>query len=349
MTGAPRLVRWETLLIVLWFGTIVLGAVRSPYFLDGSNFSLLVTSFIERAIMALPMTLIIIAGQIDLSVASTLGLASATLGVAWQAGYPLAVCIGLALLVGAAAGLFNGVLVAIFDLPSLVVTLGTLALYRGLAFVVLGQQAVSDYPAGFRQFGFGKVPGTGIPWPAIVFTILLVIFLIVLHRSSVGRQIYAIGGNATAARFSAVRVTRITIGIFIASGLIAALAGVIFTARVSSSRADNAIGFELDVIAAVLLGGVSIFGGRGTLVGVTLSLLTLATLRNALALSNVGADTQNIAIGGLLILSVLGPNLARRFTSRAPSPTTPVPRPMLGSGDGPSPERRSAPEETASG
>jgi rhamnose transport system permease protein len=268
----------------------------------------------ERAIMALPMTLIIISGEIDLSVASILGLSSAVMGKAWMNDWPLWACILLALAVGAACGLFNGLLVTWMRLPSLVVTLGTLALYRGLAFVVLGSDAVSDYPQAFNDFGYDTISGTVIPWSALIFFALLAIFMVLLHRSRAGRQIYAIGLNQEAARYSAVRVARMKLWLFVLSGTVASIAGVLYTARVSSSRADNAIGFELDVIAAVLLGGVSIFGGRGTLVGVALSLAVVATIRNALAITNVGVELQSIIIGSLLILSVLGPNLVGRLT-----------------------------------
>jgi rhamnose transport system permease protein len=268
----------------------------------------------ERAIMALPMTLIIISGEIDLSVASILGLSSAVMGKAWMNDWPLWACILLALAVGAACGLFNGLLVTWMRLPSLVVTLGTLALYRGLAFVVLGSDAVSDYPQAFNDFGYDTITGTVIPWSALIFVALLAIFMVLLHRSRAGRQIYAIGLNQEAARYSAVRVARMKLWLFVLSGTVASIAGVLYTARVSSSRADNAIGFELDVIAAVLLGGVSIFGGRGTLVGVALSLAVVATIRNALAITNVGVELQSIIIGSLLILSVLGPNLIGRLT-----------------------------------
>jgi rhamnose transport system permease protein len=199
----------------------------------------------------------------------------------------------------------------------LVVTLGTLALFRGLAYVVLGDQAVSDFPSAFTSFGFRTIPGTHVPWTVLVFVPLLALFAVILHRSWVGRQLYAIGTNREAARYSAVRVHRLTLAIYAASGLLAAVAGIMFTARVSSARADNAEGFELDVIAAVLLGGVSIFGGRGTLLGVALALATIATLRNVLALNSSNPELQSIAVGGLLILSVLGPNLVRRLTARA--------------------------------
>lgn len=312
--------RWETLLVVLLIALLAWGTARSSFFLDGSNFTIASSTFMERALMALPMTLIIIAGEIDLSVASILGLSSAVLGITYAAGIPLWLAVICALLTGVACGLLNGVLVTRFGLPSLVVTLGTLALFRGLAFVILGgpqgQIAISNYPAEFTRFGFGTIPGTVIPWSVILFVVLLIIFIIILHKSWVGRQIYSVGLNQDASRFSAVRVARLKLALFTLSGFVAALAGVLYTARISSSRADNAAGFELDVIAAVLLGGVSIFGGRGTMIGVLLSLAVVATLRNVLAITNVGPDIQNFAVGGLLILSVLGPNMVRRIMQR---------------------------------
>lgn len=304
---------WEALLVLLLLLTIVLGSSLSPYFISGFNFSSMVRDFMEKAIMALPMTLIIIAGEIDLSVASILGLASAVLGVTLNAGIPLWLGIIIALLVGVVAGLINGLLVTRLGLPSLVVTLGTLGLYRGLAFVVLGDQAVSNFPNAFTNFGFGNVPGTLIPWSFVLFVLLVVLFMGILHRSWFGRQVYAIGNNREAARFAGIRVTQIKLILYILSGLLSALAGIILTARFSSARADNAIGFELDVVTIVLLGGVNIFGGRGTLVGVILSLFVIGMLRNALGLADISGDVQNIVVGVLLIFSVLGPNIAQQI------------------------------------
>ena len=304
---------WEALLIVLLLLTLVLGNALSPYFLTSFNFSLMAEDFVEIALMALPMTFIIIAGEIDLSVASVLGLASVIVGVTWNAGIPLWLGIGMALAVGVIAGLLNGTLVTRLGLPSLVVTLGTLALFRGLAFVILGDQAVSDFPNAFTSFGIGDVPGTLIPWSFVVFVILALIFMVILHWSWICRQIYATGLNKEAARFAGIRVKRLKLLLIVLSGLIAALAGIVFTARISSARADNAIGFELDVITVVLLGGVNIFGGRGSLVGVILSLFVIGALRNALGLADVSGDVQNIVVGTLLVFSVLGPNIAQRI------------------------------------
>lgn len=302
---------WEALLVVLLLVAIVIGSSLSPYFFTGFNVSSLTRDLMEKAIMALTMTLIIITGEIDLSVASVLGLASVVLGATWQAGVPLWLGIILVLLLGAVAGLVNGLLVTRLGLPSLVVTLGTLGLYRGLAYVVLGDQAVSNFPAAFTNFGFGSVPGTLIPWPFVVFALLALLFIGVLHLSWIGRQIYAIGNNKEAARFAGIRVARVKLLLFVVSGLLAALAGVIFTARFSSARPDNALGFELDVVTIVLLGGVNIFGGKGTLLGVILSLFIIGAVRNSLGLVSISGDIQNIVVGVLLIFSVLGPNVVQ--------------------------------------
>jgi rhamnose transport system permease protein len=307
------LITWEALLVVLLIASIVIGSVASPFFLSGFNFYAITSNIMEIAIMALPMTLIIIAGEIDLSVASVLGLASVVLGLLWQSGHPMWFAIGVALLVGLAAGTLNGLLVTKLGLPSLVITIGSLALYRGLAYVVLGDQAVSNFPTAFTNFGFSPIPGTEIPWSGLIFAILAIIFAVLLHFSLLGRQLYAIGNNKEAARFSGINVNRVKLALFMLSGLIAALAGVIFTARFSSARPDNAVGFELEVVTVVLLGGVNIFGGRGSLLGVVLAIFIVATLQGIFNLLNISGDIQTLAIGLLLILSVLGPNIARRI------------------------------------
>ena len=314
------LARWETLLLVVIAGIVLVGTTVSPVFLTTRNVPNLVVAVIEVAIMALPMTLIVIAGEIDLSVESMAGLACALLGFMWLEGIPLEAGIPVVLVVGALGGLVNGVLVTTFGLPSLVVTLGTLALYRGLALAILGPKGVSGFPNWFTSFGFGTVPGTPIPWPAIVFIGLAVVLGLILHATWLGRQIFATGKNASAARFSGVRVARMKLALFVLSGTIAALAGVILTARFASARADIGQGLTLTVVTIVLLGGVNIFGGRGTIVGVVLAATTLAVLGNVLRLTNVSAEIQSIAVGMLLIVSVVLPNIAHQLRSGLSGP-----------------------------
>ena len=314
MKKAAKLVSlWEALLVALLIGSIALGSSLSPYFLYTNNISNIMGDLSEKSIMVLSMMMIIIVGEIDLSVASILGLSSVVLGDLWMHNLPVWLCIVIALAAGTAAGFINGLLVTTLGLPSLVVTLGTLALYRGCAYIVLGQLAVSNFPDGFTTFGFGDIPGTIIPWPFVIFVVLAVVVIFVLHGSWIGRQLYTIGNNQVAARFAGIRVARIKLILFTVSGFISGLAGVIFTARFSSARADNALGFELDVITIVLLGGVSIFGGRGTLPGVIIALFVVGILRNAFALADFPTETQSIIVGGLLVFSVLGPNAIVRL------------------------------------
>jgi rhamnose transport system permease protein len=312
---ATLIFRWETFLVGALVGLILLGTTLSPFFLTPGNFSNLIAALMEVAIMALAMTLIVVAGEIDLSVESMAGLASAVLGFLWAAGIPLTIAIPFVLLVGALGGLANGLLIARAGLPSLVVTLGTLALFRGLALIVLGPRGVSDFPPAFTELGFGRVPGTPVPWPFVIFIGLAVLLAIILHRTWVGRDIYAIGKNTGAARFSGVRVTRIRVGLFVLSGLVASLAGIILTSRLSSARADAGQGMTLTVVTVVLLGGVNIFGGSGTIPGVVLAVLAVAVMQNALRLASVTVEVQSIALGLLLILSVVIPTFAHQAKS----------------------------------
>ena len=314
-TRASGLLRWETLLLVILALLVVEGSRLSKFFLTGPNFANLTSAVMEVAIVALPMTLIIITGEIDLSVESMIGLSGAILGWLWAAGVPLEVGIPIVLVVGALGGLLNGLLVARVGLPSLVVTLGTLALFRGFANVVLGPTAISNFPAGFTAFGFGNIPGTTIPWTLIVFAVLGVVFWLVTHATWIGRQVFAVGKNKDAARYSGVRVGTLKTALFVVAGLVAAFAGVILTARFSSARADNGTGLTLTIVTIVLLGGVDINGGKGTITGVILAVFTLAVLQSALRLAGVSGEYQGVAVGLLLIGSVTAPYLARQTRS----------------------------------
>lgn len=302
-------VTWETLLGLLLIAGVAAGAILNKDFLTAANWTNLLANFVEIALMALPLCLIVIAKEIDLSVASILGLSSALLGVLWQARVAMPIAILLCLLAGAVAGAINGYLIVNFRLPSLAVTIGTLGLYRGLAFVLLGDQAIADFPPEYTEFGYGVVPFTFLPSPFALFLVLAVVFWILVHHTAFGRSLYAIGGNQTAARFSGINISRIKMQLFIASGVISALAGIIFTFRFASARADNGTGFELSAVAAVLLGGVTVQGGKGTVIGVVLSLLLIGVINNALTLVDVSNEILTIVTGSLVILSVLLPNL----------------------------------------
>jgi rhamnose transport system permease protein len=285
-------------------------------FASSRNTGFLLLDVVVIVLIALPLTLVIITGEIDLSVASTVGLTSAVMGQLWFSGLALELIIPLCLLLGAVLGAVNGLLVTRLGLPSLAVTIGTLALYRGLAFVVLGDRAVADFPRSWTTWALSSIGTTGIPVVVVPLLVLVVITGVVLHATPIGRALYAMGNSEDAARFSGIGVGRTKFWLFVVTGVIAALGGVYWTLRYGSARADNAQGLELQVIAAILLGGVSIFGGSGGLVGVIAGALLLGSLRNALQLINVPSDVLNIVTGVLLIVAVVAPQAAAAVRSR---------------------------------
>jgi len=302
-------VGWEAILVTLLVIAILGGTLLNKDFLTADNWSNLLANFVEIALMALPLTLIVITKEIDLSVASILGLSSSLLGLLWDAKVAMPLAILLCLLVGAVCGALNGFLIVRFRLPSLAVTIGTLALFRGFAYILLGDKAVADFPPKYTSFGIGVIPSTFVPVPFVLFIILAVIFWVLLHHTTAGRCLYAIGGNQTAALFSGVNISRLKTLLFVASGVISALAGIVYTFRFSSSRADNGTGFELSAIAAVFLGGVTVQGGKGTVTGVVLSLSLIEIINNVLTLADVANEILRIITGSLLIISILLPNL----------------------------------------
>jgi len=311
-----RLAGWEAFLAVLTLAVILYAVLGVPNFATSFNLSQAAAGVSEKALIVLPMVLLIIVREIDLSVASILALSSVVLGVLVQAGIPMAVAIAAVLLVGAVLGAFNGVLVVRFGLPSLVVTLGTMAMFRGIGYIILGSASVNAFPDSFTDFGIDTVLGTPIPWTIVPFLVLAPIFAVVLQWTPAGRRIYVLGGNPATALYSGIRVARLRLSLFVLSGLISALAGIVFTARLANARANNAMGFELDIITVALLGGVSVFGGRGTLTGVLWALVLIAVIRNALGLSRIGGDAQGTVVGLLLIGALLLSNVSRQIFER---------------------------------
>ena len=305
--------RWETGLAAIVVIVIIVASSVSPQFLTGNNLFNVGLSNGEIAIMTLPMTLIIISGEIDLSVASILGMASALLGVLWSKGLPMPAIFVIVAIVGLAAGAFNGLLVTRLGLPSLAVTIGTLALYRGIATILLGPTTVANFPAAYTNLGVNGVPFTGndVTYSTLIFVVLAIIFGVVLHATPFGRSNYAMGASVEAAQFAGIRVKRIKTILFMISGLICSLAGVLLTFRLDTAVQNNGLGLELDVIAIVLLAGVSIFGGKGSIAGVVLAVLVFAGIQNALLLTNFNQEATGIVTGALLLASVFVPNAGR--------------------------------------
>jgi rhamnose transport system permease protein len=296
---------WTLLLALLTFAVLAYGALAVPNFLSTFNLSQLAASMAEKALLVLPMVLLIIAREIDLSVASTLALSSVVLGLMVQLGAPLPLAIVAVLVFGGILGAFNGGLVAAFGLPSLVVTLGTMALYRGIGYIFLGSGSINIFPESLTDFGINDVPGTAVPQVIVPFLLLVPVFYAFLQWKPFGQRVYAIGGSPAVALYSGIKVDRVRFQLFVISGVVSALAGIVYTARLANARANNALGMELDVITIVLLGGVSVWGGKGKLSGVICALVLIAAIRNILGINQIGGDAQGMAIGLLLIVSLL--------------------------------------------
>ena len=314
---ADLLLRWESILVFLLALVIFGNTFFSPYFLDIYNLSDATLNFSEKAIVALPMALLILVREIDLSVAAIVAVASLATGLAAQAGVPAPLLFLVGPAVGLACGLFNGTLVTRIGLPSIVVTIGTMSLFRGLAQVVLGDQVIADYPAAYTVFGQSFL----IKWPPlylsfVLFIVLAIVFGVVLHKTAFGRKLYAIGNNPIAARFSGIPVSRIRFRLFALTGLLAGLAAALLTARIGSTRPNIALGWELEIITMVILGGISIDGGTGKIVGVVLAVFIIGLITFGLSLLNVPGIVISVLLGTMLIVSIAAPILIRRLIRR---------------------------------
>ena len=306
--AAALVLRWETVLVLLIVAVGLWSRSLSPLFLTKLNLLDLATPYIFIGLMALGLTFVVIAGEIDISVASVLAVSVVVLGQVYEAGANIWFAATVGLLVATGLGLLNGVLVAVVGLPSLAVTLGTLAAYRGLAFLIHSGEGVSSFPTRFTNIGIGYVWGQQVPLALLLFLGTAVGLAFVLHATRFARYVYAVGSNREAARFSGIPVTRTRIAVFGISGFLAGLAGLVYVGFFGSSRADAADGSLLDVVTAVVLGGVDIFGGSGSIVGVVLAVVLIAEIRNGMQLDNIGGDTQNIVIGCLLLGAILAGN-----------------------------------------
>jgi rhamnose transport system permease protein len=303
---------WEALLAAVAVAIFIANSLASPYFLDPWSLSDLTFNFTEKAIVAFAMALLIVAGEIDLSVAAIIALASTLMGMAAQVGVGTAGLVAIGIAIGLACGAFNGLLVTRLGLPSIVVTIGTMTLYRGIAFIILGDQAYKGYPASFAFFGQGYV------WWVVSFELLLFVFAAVaywalLHRTSFGRRVFAIGNNPVAAQFSGVRVGRIKFILFCLTGLMSGIAAVLITSRLGSTRPSIAQGYELEIITMVVLGGVNILGGAGSILGVVLAALIMGLVTFGLGLLNVPGIVMSIFVGLLLIVVIALPIVWRRM------------------------------------
>jgi rhamnose transport system permease protein len=316
MTSAKRLAwrflaRWEALLVVAILGVGVWSWTLSPFFLHRANLLDLVTPYVFIGLMAFGLTFVVVAGEIDISVVSNLAVSIVCFAKIFDAGANvwLAALAGLAIAV--ALGLVNGLLVGILNLPSLAITLGTMAAYAGLAFVVLGSEEAASFPSSFTEAGGGYLWNNELPVALLVLLGCALGLGLLLHATRFGRYLFTIGSNREAARFSGIPVARTRVTVFALSGLMAGIAGFIYVGYFGSARADAGTGTLLDVVTAVVLGGVDIFGGAGSMLGVLLALILVAELRNGMQLANIAGDTQDIVVGVLLLAAIVAGNLLR--------------------------------------
>ena len=310
-----RLKSWETLLLAVAVGIFIVNSFTSPYFLNAWNLSDMTFNFTEKAMIAFAMALLIIAGEIDLSVASIIALASTAMGAAVQAGVdtPGLVLIGLG--VGLICGAFNGFLVTKMGLPSIVVTIGTMSLFRGISYIVLGDQAYRGYPSDFAFFGQGYVFWV-ISFEFVLFAIIALIYYVILHKTNFGRAVYAIGNNPVGAEFSGIRVARVKFILFLLTGLMSGVAAICLTSRLASTRPSIAFGWELEIVTMVVLGGVSILGGSGSIPGVVIAAFVMGLVTFGLGLLNVPGIVMSIVIGALLIGVIALPRLWSMWRAR---------------------------------
>ena len=303
--------RWEFVLVAMIVIVTVYSSLTTPYFLSMGNFWSIWSVSMPVGIMMFPMIFIIMFAGIDLSVASMMAMCGVSVGLLFQDGVNIWLAALMGLLIGAVAGLVNGVAVVGVGLPPLIVTLATQSLYRGVATGLIGMNSVTAFPWAFQFFGQATVAGTSIPVSVVSFAVLAVICSLVLRRTTFGKRLYAFGNNEVAANFAAVRVNRIKVALFAFTGVMCALAGLLITAQENSIRSDTGLGLDLSVICAVLLGGVSPFGGRGNVLGPVLGLFLIGEVQYTMDLHNVPTQSLQAAVGVLLILALAIPAIVR--------------------------------------
>ncbi len=306
--------KWETMLFLIFLIFNIIMSLTTSYYLNTQSIMDMTFIFMEKGLIALIMALIIITGNIDLSVASTMSLSSVVMAVSFQSGINIWLSVLIGVVTGTFCGFLNGFIVTKLSLPSMIITLATFSFYRGVSYVILGDKAVSGFTEKFTYIGQGYVGNTKMPFPLLIFLIMAVIFSLILHKTYMGRMIYAIGWNENACFASGVPVKKIKLILFTLSGFISSVAAMFLTARIGNTRPNLATGFELEIITIVILGGVMISGGVGNMPGVIISIFLIGTIRYGLGLHNVPGQLMLIISGALLILSILINNVIKNFS-----------------------------------
>ncbi|WP_413451726.1 ABC transporter permease [Georgenia phoenicis] len=311
---------WDRVgILVVLIALVALMAVIAPNFASVDNLMNVARSISVNAILAAGMTFVIITAGIDLSVGSTVAVSGVVAVMTAISGAPTPLAVVLGVLAGAVMGLVNGALTAYLSLAAFIVTLGTMTFGRGLAYTMTGGQPIVDNTIGFRDIGNGYI--AGIPAPVVVMAVVYLAAWFLLERTRYGRHVYAVGGNSEAARLAGVNVKAVTTSVYVIAGACAGLAGIIFAARVVSAQPTAGDGYELDAIAAVVLGGTSLMGGRGRIIGTLIGSVILGVLTTGLILMNVPFFTQLLIKGAVIILAVVIDSLKHRplRLRRAPS------------------------------
>jgi len=300
--------QWEWLLAVIFLLIHLINSLISPWYFNMNTFLSAPMSFLDKAFIVLPMMMVIILGNIDISVASMVALTSVLMAVIFNAGIPMPLALVSALFIGTILGGINGLLLVKFrELPAMIVTLATMTIYRGAAYVILEDRAAGGFPPWFSFFSWGHVGP--FPFIMIVFAAAAAVFGILLHKTGFGRIVYGMGSNRTACIYSGVKTGRVLVIVGLLTGLMSAVCAIFLTSRMGSTRPNVALGYELDVIAMVVLGGVSTSGGTGRIAGPILAVFIIGFLNYGLGLINVSAQVLLIILGLLLVLSVLVMNL----------------------------------------
>ncbi|WP_315110683.1 ABC transporter permease [Clostridium intestinale] len=304
--------KWEWMLLIMLVVVNIANISASPNYANTNNIMNAMRDFLDKAIVVFPMALVILLGEIDISVASTMALSSVIMGMAYQAGVPMGVAIVIALLVGTACGFVNGIILVKFpELSSMIVTLATQIIFRGIASILLQTNSVGGFPDWYNNLGWGKV---GVIPIILIFTAIEAVFFIYLvHFTKFGRRTYAMGNSVVVSKFSGIKTNHVKLIIFTVTGLLAAVAAIFLASKMGSVRPDVAKGYELDIIAMVVLGGISSAGGKGNIAGCILSILVIGFLRYGLGLVNITSQVIMIIVGALLIIAVAIPNLKSSF------------------------------------
>lgn len=308
--------QWEWLLVAILVFMIFFNQNASGGTFFGAQMLGATTNFMDKAFLVLSMAFVIVIGQIDISVGSTTAMSAVLMALMYNAGMPMQAAMVMCLLIGLGAGLVNGILITRFrELPAMIITLSTLTIYRGIAYILLEDQASGGFPDWFQYLSWGMVGP--VPFALIIFAIVAVVFGFVLHKTSFGRQLYAMGNSQTVSRFSGVKVDRNTIIAFTLNGLMAGVCALFLSSKMGSTRPNIALNYELEAIAMVVLGGFPAAGGKGRMIGAVLAIFIIGYLRYGLGLFNVASPVTTIIFGLLLIGSVLASNFVLNRPAKA--------------------------------